>query len=134
MDGATFGDVTTEGVGKPFLVLLSAPVALSPPKDSAERAQRERFAKMGRERDSSWAATMAMYPAVPGFVVKILGTGHMSFSDAPFQFPSEMQNTGSTLPPERAYWLVTERLLAFFDHFLKGEPLRLLHPGEQVVP
>ena len=133
MDGDTFGDVDQAGVGKPFLVLLSEPVHLSPPTDSAQRAGRERLAQMGRERDSSWAATRAKYPDVPGFIVKIVGTGHMSFTDAPFQFPTLLQETGSTLGADRAFRLASERLLEFFDHFLKGEPLRLLRAGAATI-
>lgn len=133
MDGDTFGDVDKAGVGKPFLVLLSQPVHLSPPIDSAQRVGRERLAQMGRERDSSWAATGAKYPDVPSFIVKIAGTGHMSFTDSPFQFPTLLQETGSTLGADRAFRLASGRLLEFFDHFLKGEPFRLLSPGAATI-
>jgi dienelactone hydrolase len=133
MDGDTFGDVDEAGVGKPFLVLLSEPVHQSAPTDSAHRAEREQLAQMGRERDSAWAATLAKVPDVPGFVVKVAGTGHMSFTDAPFQFPVLLQETGSTLSADRAFRLIAERLLDFFDHFLKGEPLRLLRPGAATI-
>jgi hypothetical protein len=57
----------------------------------------------------------------------------MSFTDAPFQFPTLLQETGSTLGADRAFRLASERLLEFFDHFLKGEPLRLLRPGAATI-
>jgi dienelactone hydrolase len=131
MDGYPFGDVEQEGVGRPFLTLLSEPDHRHrlPPKDSAEAAQRERFAQMGKERDSMWAAIGARFPRVPSYIVELQGTGHMSFSDAPFEAPTLLQNVGATLSPSGMYRLISEYLLAFFDHYVRGQPLRLIQPG-----
>jgi dienelactone hydrolase len=134
MDGAPVGDVERVGVPKPFLVLLSAPApSTTVPRDSAERAHRDQFAQMGRERDSTWAAIANRNPEVPSFVVKLQGTGHFSFSDAPFLMPSLLQGTGSTLSANRAYSLTVSYLTAFFDRFLRNGSPRLLKQGMTTV-
>ena len=134
MDGDTFGDVDSDGVGKPFLTLLSKPVHMSEPEDSVGRAGRARLNQMGRARDSSWAATIAKQPGVAAYVIEIAGTGHMSFTDAPFLFPSQLQNTGSTLDRTKAYDLISNRLLAFFDLYLNGKKSKKLVPGMSSIP
>lgn len=134
MDGAAVGDVEREGVPKPMLVLLSQPAgSASEPKDSAERAHREQFARMGRERDSTWRAIAERHAQVPNFIVKFRGTGHFSFSDAPFLMPSQLRGTGSTLSARESYARIVSHLTAFFDHFVRGAPLRLLSPGVTTV-
>ena len=122
MDGAPFGDVETEGVGKPILVLLSEPDRRRdpPPRDSTEAARRRRFLAMGRERDSSWAAICTLQRGATCDVVKLIGTGHFSFSDAPFQFPAQLVGVGATLKPAEMHRAITNRLLAFFDRTLRG--------------
>jgi dienelactone hydrolase len=120
MDGAPFGDVETEGVGKPILVLLSQPDRRRdpPPRDSAEATRRRRFLEMGRERDSSWTAICALQRGAVCDVVKLRGTGHFSFTDAPFQYPAQLAGVGATLKPAEMHRAVTSRLLAFFDRTL----------------
>jgi dienelactone hydrolase len=135
MDGAPVGDVERYGVPKPILVLLSQPAGSnSPPKDSIERAHREDFARMGRERDSTWRAISGRNASIPAFIAKLQGTAHFSFSDAPFLMPSLLQGTGSTLTATRANGLVISYLTAFFDHYLRDDPLRSLTPGLTTVP
>ena len=142
MDGEPVGDVERDGVPKPILVLLSQPghsdgqaaQSVSQPADSSERAHREEFARMGRERDSTWRAIPGRNPSIPAFIVKLEGTAHFSFSDAPFLMPSLLQGTGSTLSATQANGLVISYLTAFFDHFLRDAPLRLLTPGLTTVP
>jgi hypothetical protein len=84
---------------------------------------------MGRERDSTWRAIAERHAQVPSFIVKLRGTGHFSFSDAPFVMPSQLRGTGSTLSARESYARIVSRLADFFDHFLRGLPLRWLSPG-----
>ena len=69
---------------------------------------------MGRERDSTWSAICALQHGAPCDVVKVLGTGHFSFSDAPFQFPAQLQGVGATLGPAEMHRVIARRLLEFF--------------------
>ncbi|HVT37642.1 MAG TPA: alpha/beta fold hydrolase [Gemmatimonadaceae bacterium] len=129
MDGQPVGDVERFGVGKPFLTLLSQPARrTTSPKDSAEARQRQEFAAMGRARDSMWTAIMARHPDVPSFVIAIEGTGHMTFSDAPFELPAQLVGVGATLRPAEAYSLVIGYVVAFLDHVLRGRA-STLKPG-----
>jgi hypothetical protein len=48
--------------------------------------------------------------------------------------PSLLQGTGSTLTATRANDLVISYLTAFFDHFLRNAPVRLLTRGLTTVP
>ncbi len=135
MDGHPFGDVEEGGVGKPFLTLLSQPDRMSiPPANGEEAEARATMETMGRERDSLWTAIQAEHDSVPSFVLKLKGTAHMSFSDAPFQMVAQMAGVGATMSPELTHHLVSEVVLAFFDHFLKKEPLRLLPDLVGTVP
>jgi len=124
LDGAPFGDVETEGAGKPILVLLSEPDRRRdpPPRDSAKSARRRRFAAMGRERDSTWSAICALQRGVRCDIVKLRGTGHFSFSDAPFQFPAQLRGVGATMSPVEMHHTIARRLLDFFDHALPDAP------------
>lgn len=125
MDGAAGADAASRGVTKPFLVLLSEPApARQPPADSAEANRRRRFAQVGRERDSTWAAIRDIHSDVPSFVLKLVGTAHFSFSDAPFTMPEQLVGVGVSLTPVQQFDRMRRPLLAFFDHFIRGEPLR----------
>lgn len=86
----------------------------APPRDSAEVARRAQFAQMGRERDSTWAAICAHDTRAPCEVVKLKGTGHFSFSDAPFQAPSLLRDVGATLTPLQSHRLIAAKLEDFF--------------------
>lgn len=134
MDGAPVGDVERAGVRKPILALLSEPGGpAAEAKDSAERVRHAEFARMGRERDSTWRAIVKHDAPIPVFVQVFRGTAHFSFSDAPFLMPSLLRGTGSTRSARDAYALIVSRLADFFDHFLRGAPLRLLKPGVTTV-
>jgi hypothetical protein len=75
-----------------------------------------------------WNAIMARHPNVPSFVVSMEGTGHLTFSDAPFQLPARLKDVGATLSPRDMYSLVSSYLVDFLDHFLQGKSLTL-KPG-----
>ena len=135
MDGDVFGDVETRRIGKPILVLLSQPDHRDrpPARDSAEAARREEFARMGRERDSTWTAICERQRGTECLVVELVGAGHFSFSDAPFQIPSQLRGVGATLTPAAMHRATADRLLDFLDHTLRGKPLRVLQPGSSEV-
>jgi len=135
MDGDVFGDVETSGIGKPILVLLSRPDhrGRPPARDSADSTRRQEFARMGRERDSTWRAICARQRGAPCFVVKLVGTAHFSFSDAPFQMPSQLRDVGATLTPAMMHRAMVDRVLDFLNHELRGRPLRVLEPGMKQV-
>ncbi len=120
MDGDPFGAVEAERIGKPTLVLLSEPDRRNdaPPRDSAEAGRRERFAQMGRERDSMWTAICSRNGSVPCSLRKLRGTGHMSFTDALFVAPSLLRGVGATAPPHDAFATIVGYLTSFLNTHL----------------
>ena len=123
LDGLPFGPVRTEGVGRPTLVLLSQPVY-----SDAELAQRGRtrsaWEAMGRDRLADLSHLLRLDPEAGGAVVEIRGTGHHSFSDAPFVTPSLVTRWGGEpIGPLRGHHLTAALLRAFFDAWLRdGSP------------
>ncbi len=136
MDGSPFGQAAVKPIGKPILVLLSEPDHRDrpPPADSAEARRRADFARMGRERDQEWAAIGKRKGNAAWHVVKILGTGHFSFSDGPFQLPMQLQDVGATMAPLEMHRVTESLLLDFFGHYLEGRPLAQLRPGATTLP
>jgi hypothetical protein len=58
----------------------------------------------------------------------------MSFSDAPYLFPSALEGTSSALDRDVAFKAISETLLSFFDHYLNGRRLNHLKPGTVMIP
>jgi hypothetical protein len=135
LDGAPFGRVASEGFGAPALVLRSDP----DPTDAdlaARKRTRETWERMGREIEAQWAAIEARHPDVPAHRRSVRGTGHMSFSDAPFVMPETITRFGGRLRPAAAtHAQVAAHLLAFFGRYLRDEPGALLDaPGSHSPP
>lgn len=71
---------------------------------------------------------------VPWHVVKVPGTGHFSFSDAPFQMQVQLRQVGATMTPAHMHRVTEELLLDFFGHYLEGRALGRLRPGTTTIP
>ncbi len=89
---------------------------------------------MGRERDAEWQQIGGRNGTVPWHVVTLLGTGHFSFSDGPFQLPMQLQGVGATVAPLDMLRETQALLLDFFGHYLLGDPLAHLGPGQGRIP
>jgi Predicted dienelactone hydrolase len=121
LDGYPFGEAETEGVTRPFLTLLSEPGGRREPvpTDSAAVEHARRFRQMGLERDSLWASIEARHPEVPSRVLKLVGTAHMTFSDAPFVAPTLLRGVGATVDAYVASRRVLRLVQSFFDRYLR---------------
>ena len=115
MDGDPSSATEAGGVQKSFLVLLSQPAPnAAPPADSAEATRRARFAELGRARDLMWTGiSLRSANDVHGTTRKLLGSNHLSFSDAPFVMPMLLYGTGTTLSAQAQFEAVSDLLLAF---------------------
>ena len=119
LDGAPFGSVTEEGVQKPTLLLLEDP-DYSDADLAAKGRTRAQWEAMGKKGEAMWAS-LASSKNIPVYKVKIRGTGHLSFSDAPFVMPNTITRFGGhILDAQAAFDRVTTYLLAFFDEYLKS--------------
>jgi dienelactone hydrolase len=113
LDGAPFGE-SKRGTVVPALVLRSAPIYSD--ADLAKRGRtREQWQKMGAEARKTWADFVQHSGGNSVTVYSLSGTGHFSFSDAPFVMPDTITRFGGQpIAPRRGYAIITSCLLEFF--------------------
>jgi predicted dienelactone hydrolase len=115
-DGGMGGTRLVEtGIHSTALFLRSHP--LYSDADLAKRHRtREEFERMGAK---FMAETQALFakPGGDAWVLSISGTGHMSFSDAPYTMPNTISRFGGTIiAPERLFTMVTHLLETYMQH------------------
>lgn len=126
MDGAPFGEVTKIGVKKPSLLLRGNPVYSDEEltKRGETREQREKFLQQMKVLFESF---LPRQKGIPAYIVRIKGTGHMSFSDTPFLMPELLTRQGGTfIEPNRGFSISISYLRAFFEKYLKINQKRIL--------
>jgi dienelactone hydrolase len=103
-----------EGPSRPSLILRSKP--LYGDADFARRGiTREEWEKRGAAGKASFES-LAAASKVPLVIATVAGTGHLSFSDAPFVMPKTITRFGGKVIEERRGWLViTSAIRAFLD-------------------
>lgn len=113
LDGSVWGKVETEGVNRPYLVMLNVPGEARRPPEA-----------MRKQRDAEWSAIVSK-KNTRAYIVKIDGTFHFSFSDFPFIVPdSLLKKSGADISPQRGYEIISNTLREFFAFYLnekKGE-------------
>jgi len=122
MDGAPFG-LSLKGVLPPALVLRSKPVYSD--ADLAKRGRsREDWKKLGEEAAKIWNDLISKSGDTPVTVLSLKGTGHLSFSDAPWVMPSTITRFGGEqIAPERGHKIIAECVAEFLDAYLRsGRP------------
>jgi len=133
LDGTPLACTEEEGLRRPSLFVKSQPIRSDEP-----------LVAKGLPRGSdpgvaSWAAIRA-HSTAPVLYVSFAGTGHMTFSDAPFVMPDTITRFGGQLVPwERAQRLFVALVCGFFDLHLRGaseEALRALdaEPELELTP
>jgi hypothetical protein len=114
-------DFVATGTTKPTLLLRSKP--LYSDADFARRGlTREQWEKRGEGGRIALDSVLARArgPLWMGFVA---GTGHMSFSDAPFVMPSTISRFGGKIiDAQRGLLVITSTMRAFFDQELAHSP------------
>lgn len=134
LDGAPFGKVEEQGIGKPTLLMLSSPVYSDEEQRKKGRTP-EMIAAMGRERRALFEGMLTKGKRVPAYYVVVRGTGHMSFSDAPFVMPDLITRFGGRIiDARRGHEIVTGYLRQFFDQHLSGVPGALLKGASDLYP
>jgi len=124
MDGGVAGpdhqplaDFVTRGVSKPTLFLRSQP--LYDDTTLARRGiTREQWVQRGEAGRVAFD-TLRMRSRGPLWVALVAGTGHFSYSDAPFVMPSAIARFGGRIiAPSRGWTVITTAVRAFFDREL----------------
>jgi pimeloyl-ACP methyl ester carboxylesterase len=126
LDGAPFGKVTEEGLNRPTLILRSGPVYSD--EDLIKKGRtREQWEEMGRQGRAMWDSLIQKSKNVPVYSISIKGTGHMSFSDAPFVMPDTINRFGGRIiEARRGFEIMTHYVRDFFDKYFNGKHSELL--------
>jgi predicted dienelactone hydrolase len=130
MDGRLFGDITTEGLTTPFMIMNSegsVDLTASGIPDEALAAMsmtREQVVAMVSATVAGYQKLVDMSPA--GHQLTVGGTQHNSYtSDMGFlsQLAPEAitKMTVGTIAPERMVQIVTDYVVAFFDTYVRQE-------------
>ncbi|HEY7544867.1 MAG TPA: hypothetical protein VID27_08295 [Blastocatellia bacterium] len=134
MDGGFFSNVTEKGFARPTMILRSSPDYSD--EDLAKKGRtREQWEKMGEKFRKPFLAILAKNESVPCYHVRVKGTGHMSFSDAPFVWTDAITRFGGRIiDARRGLEIITVLIRAFFDQHLNGKPSELLNHPEKRYP
>jgi predicted dienelactone hydrolase len=119
LDGRPFGPVRDEGVARPVLVMLSDP-AYTDEELAARGRTRAQWEAMGRARLAGLDSVLARKTPT-AHLVEVRGTGHHSFSDAPFTLPDLVTRWGGRLlPPARGHEIIGAWVRSFFAEHLQS--------------
>ena len=137
-EGQPLADFVDRGLTKPALFLRSRP--LYSDDDLARRGlTRVQWEKRG-ESGNAALATLASRSGGKLSMAWVAGTGHFSFSDAPFVMPATISRFGGKILPARQSWtIITRTLRAYLDRELRSlggglEPLARDFPELTLVP
>ena len=115
MDGGPFESRTMEtGTAENSYILLSNPL-YTDDELIAKGRDPERWAAMGDQIAGSWLDLGDLSGHTP-IVVRVAGTGHMSFSDAPLVMPTLITSFGGMpMRPDRALKVISGTLVAIME-------------------
>lgn len=137
MDGAPFG-LSSKGAIAPALVLRSKPVYSD--ADLAKRGRsREDWKKLGEEAAKIWGNFLSKSGDTPVTVLSLKGTGHLSFSDAPWVMPSTITRFGGEqIAPERSHKIIAACMADFLDVYIgsnhSSEPTKECRALPEILP
>jgi len=113
-------DFVNAGITKPALFLRSQPL-YDDTTLTRRGMTREQWVKRGAAGRLAFDSLAARSPGLL-WTVQVAGTGHFSFSDAPFTMPSAITRFGGRIiAAERGWSVITATLRTFFDRELKGQ-------------
>jgi dienelactone hydrolase len=118
-DRQPLADFVAAGLTKPSLLLRSQPLYddTTFKRRGITRAQWEKGAEGGRLALNEFINRSPCRPSV----ASIAGTGHFSFTDAPFVLPDAINRFGGRIiRPARGLEVITGTLRAFFDDQFRG--------------
>ena len=125
--GLDFTRLATSGIHGTALFLRSHPLYSAADLAKRHRTQEE-FDKMGRK---ALTETQALFskPGGEAWVLSIDGTGHMSYSDAPYTMPTTISRFGGTIiEPARLFKIVIRLMETYMEH--EFDPSKPFQPNE----
>jgi pimeloyl-ACP methyl ester carboxylesterase len=123
-DRAPLADFVAAGITTPALFLRSKP--LYGDADFARRGiTRQEWEKRGEGGRIALDSLVARSRG-PLWMASVAGTGHLSFSDAPFVMPTTISRFGGkVIDPKRGLFVIASTLRSYFDQELSRWPDRL---------
>jgi pimeloyl-ACP methyl ester carboxylesterase len=123
----SFGRFSEVGVGRPFLVIHQKPVYPGATADSE-------LAKSGRQIEGAWQSVIARQ-AQPVLRLSVRGTGHLSFTDAPFIRPSLVTEGGGVLTDPVLVLRATAGVIrSYLRNVFAGQPGGPIEKPEFIEP
>lgn len=113
--GLDFTPLAASGIHGTALFLRSHPLYSAADLARRHRTQEE-FDKMGKK---ALAETQALFskPGGEAWVLSIDGTGHLSYSDAPYTMPTTISRFGGTIiDPARLFKIVIHLMETYMEH------------------
>jgi dienelactone hydrolase len=135
MDGTLFGEVATNGIARPLMLMLSERVPLTAEQIKLSGSSPEANAYF-QQREAATQATVYDH-AAPGYRLTLKGSTHHTFIGfeplaAPALFiPAQVVGT---IDGARAVGIIDDYVVSFFDQHLKGQPSALLDGPPAVYP
>ena len=124
MDGWIFGNAFRDGISKPFLLMNEdAPVALLTKANSGDPGA-QAVVEASRAQEASVRRSQERFG---GYSLTIRNACHSNFAD--FSLFTRDPFGGCRVDPRRAHHIVNVFTLAFFNHFLNGQPEPILDRG-----
>ena len=127
MDGYLAGTAWVNGLDRPFLQFRSDSIDIEHlPEDLLKSAGTTRVQL--RQLLKDWEMRTAAVTRGGGMEVHLRGTAHLNYSDMPMWSPilMRMGKQAGPIAPQRAFQLIDEITLAWFDRYLKGKPAPVL--------
>jgi predicted dienelactone hydrolase len=122
MDGAFFGISAQARPTQPFMLLNGDPPVVTDAQLASTGATRKEVDTFLEGVEAGWAASIA--PAKgPRYRAKFAGVSHLGFSDLALMIPAA---GSSKMPAPKAFRLINQYTLGFFDQYLKGQARPLL--------
>jgi len=117
LDGALFGDAEREGIKQPFFVITDNDTPPTAAQLSSLRPTLRRWMQFITDQDHLLLKNLETHG---GYAATIDGVAHSNFSDAALSSPVRWLTGAGAIKPYRAFTIIREYSLAFFDQSLKG--------------
>ena len=118
--GEPMADFVTHGLTKHAMILRSQPL-YDDTTFARRKMTRAEWEKRGELARAAFDSLVSRSHVRPG-VAFIAGTGHASFSDAPFVMPTSITRFGGRIiAPQRGFEIISALVHAFFDEALSNE-------------
>ena len=122
-DGWTFGDVSTQGLDKPYMFMDDDTPPITAAQLNSADVQTRRESALDVADMDNFDKTMHRFG---GYYVLILGSKHFNFSDRSLYSPIRGWTDSGSVSPKLAHQAIEAYTLQFFSHYLLHKPAPLL--------